>query len=237
MEAGRYGNRPLPEPDVRLVCIGKCLELYSAHYDRVLDHEGNPLPLQRALQDIGAIIDQLVTRERPLPPELEDVDALRYAWLRVLMPARGEVGVDKFNKGLRAMQVNTEDLKKAGLIIRGRTGRGRTYEVKQPLDRLEDIRKRLRKAYERTAQGVLFHDDPELATAAVPLVDLLHALIALAEAGEPIWPWFERFPDRQAELRAGLRFLRDERADWAGAIDRVLAVIEGAPLFNQAGMA
>ena len=237
IEAGRYGNQPLPEPDVRLVCIGKCLELYSAHYNRVLDHEGNPLPLHRALQDIGAIIDQLVTRERPLPSELEDIDALSYAWLRLLMPVRGEVGVDKVNKGLRAMQVNTEDLKKAGLIIRGRTGRGRTYEVKQALDRLEDIRKRLRKAYERTTQGVLFQDDPELATAAVPLVDLLHALIALADAGEPIWPWIERFPDRQAELRAGLRFLRDERADWAGAIDRVLAVIEGAPLFNQAGMA
>ena len=233
IEAGRYGNQPLPEPDVRLVCIGKCLELYSAHYNRVLDHEGSPLPLHKTLQDIGAIIDQLVTRERPLPSELEDIDALSYGWLRLLMPVRGEVGVDKVNKGLRAMQVNTEDLKKAGLIIRGRTGRGRTYEVKQPLDRLEDIGKRLRKAYERPAQGVLFQDNPRLVTAAVPLVDLLHVLIALAEAGEPIWPWIERFPDRQGQLRAAFRFLRDERADWAGAIDRVLAVIEGAPLFSR----
>ena len=233
IEAGRYGNQPLPEPDVRLVCIGKCLELYSAHYNRVLDHEGNPLPLHKTLQDIGAIIDQLVTRERPLPSELEDIDALSYAWLRLLMPVRGEVGVDKVNKGLRAMQVNTEELKKAGLIIRGRTGRGRTYEVKQPLDRLEDIGKRLRKAHERPAQGVLFQDNPRLVTAAVPLVDLLHVLIALAEAGEPIWPWIERFPDRQEQLRAAFRFLRDERADWAGAIDRVLAVIEGAPLFSR----
>ena len=48
-------------------------------------------------------------------------------------------------------------------------------------------------------------------------------------------PWLERFPGRQAALRAGLRFLRDERADWSAAIDRVLAVIEGAPLFNPAG--
>ena len=237
IEAGRYGNQPLPEPDVRLVCIGKCLELYSAHYGRVLDHEGNPLPLHKALQDIGAIVDQLVTHERPLPPELEDIDALSYAWLRLLMPVRGEVGVDKVNKGLRAMQVNTENLRKAGLIIRGRTGRGRTYEVKQPLDRLEDARKRLRKAYEQSAQSVLFQDDPALATATVPLVDLLHALIALADAGEPVLPWLERFPGRQAELRAGLRFLRDERADWSAAIDRVLAVIEGAPLFNRAGAA
>ena len=235
IEAGRYGNQPLPEPDVRLVCIGKCLELYSAHYDRVLDHEGNPLPLHQALQDIGAIVDQLVTRERPLPSELEDVDALSYAWLRLLMPVRGEVGVDKVNKGLRAMQVNTEDLRRAGLIIRGRAGRGRTYEVKQPLDRLEDARKRLQNAYEQTAQSVLFQDDPAMATATVPLVDLLHALIALADAGEPVLPWLERFPGRQAALRAGLRFLRDERADWSAAIDRVLAVIEGAPLFNPAG--
>ena len=225
------------EPDVRLVCIGKCLELYSAHYGRVLDHEGNPLPLHKALQDIGAIVDQLVTRERPLPPELEDVDALSYAWLRLLMPVRGEVGVDKVNKGLRAMQVNTEDLRKAGLIIRGRAGRGRTYEVKQPLDRLEEARKRLQKAYEQTAQSVLFQDDPAPATAAAPLVDLLHALIALADAGEPVLPWLERFRGRQAALRAGLRFLRDERADWSAAIDRVLAVIEGAPLFNRAGAA
>ena len=81
------------------------------------------------------------------------------------MPVRGEVGVDKVNKGLRAMQVNTEDLRKAGLIIRGRTGRGRTYEVKQPLDRLEEARKRLQKAYEQTAQSVLFQDDPAPAAA------------------------------------------------------------------------
>ena len=237
IEAGRYGNRPLPEPDVRLVCIGKCLELYSAHYNRVLDHEGHPLPLHEALQDIGAIVDQLVTRERPLPPELEDIDALSYAWLRLLMPVRGEVSVDKVNKGLRAMRVNTEDLKKARLIIRGRTGRGRTYEVKQPLDRLEDVRKRLQKTYEQTAQGVLFQDDPTLVAATAPLVDLLHVVIALADAGESVLPWLERFSGRQAALRAGLRFLRDERADWAAAIDRVLAVIEGAPLFSRAGAA
>ena len=93
----------------------------------------------------------------------------------------------------------------------------------------------LQKAYEQTAQSVLFQDDPALATATVPLVDLLHALIALADAGEPVLPWLERFPGRQAALRAGLRFLRDERADWSAAIDRVLAIIEGAPLFNPAG--
>ena len=32
IEKGRYGNERLSEPDVRLICIGKCLELFSAHY-------------------------------------------------------------------------------------------------------------------------------------------------------------------------------------------------------------
>jgi hypothetical protein len=82
IEKGRYGNQPLPEPDVRLICIGKCLELYSAHYGKVLDHENKPLPLHKALQDISAIVDQLVTKDRPLPSELEAVDGLSYVWLR-----------------------------------------------------------------------------------------------------------------------------------------------------------
>ena len=83
IESGRYGNQSLPEADVRLICIGKCLELYSAHYGQVLDHGNKPLPLRTALQDISAIVDQLVTNDRPLPVELEAVDALSYIWLKV----------------------------------------------------------------------------------------------------------------------------------------------------------
>jgi hypothetical protein len=78
IERGRYGKEPLSEPDVRLICIGKCLELYSAHYGKVMDYENKPLPLHKALQDISAIVDQLVTKDRPLPSELEAVDAVSY---------------------------------------------------------------------------------------------------------------------------------------------------------------
>ncbi len=234
IEAGRYGNKPLPEPDVRLICIGKCLELYSAHYDQVLDHEGKTYPLHKALQDISSIVDQLVTRERSMPPELEEVDSLTYAWLRLLAEHRREVNVDKISKSTRALQVSTDDLKKAGLIIRGRTGRGRTYEVKQPKERLESVLEILR-AEMNTTQGEMFEGELATNNEKVLLVDLLHALIALADAGESVLPWIERFDARRSEILAGLRYVRALRSDWEGAIDRVIGVMEGAPLLRYGG--
>jgi adenine-specific DNA methylase len=173
IELGRYGNQPLPKPDVRLICIGKCLELYSAHYGKVLDHENKPLPLHKALQDISAIVDQLVTKDRPLPSELEAVDGLSYVWLRVLAPIRNEVMMDAISKAARAMQVSVDDLKEAGLVVRGRTGRGRTYEVKQPVQRLGDLLAQYQPGLKvRTTQGELFTSEGETIFYDIPLVFL-----------------------------------------------------------------
>ncbi|MGC2519178.1 MAG: DNA methyltransferase [Burkholderiales bacterium] len=231
IEAGRYGGKPLAEPDVRLICIGKCLELYSTHYDKVLDHEGKTLPLHRALQDISAIVDQLVTKERPLPVELENIDNLSYVWLRCLMLRRAEVSVDSLSKDLRALQVSVDDMKNAGLIVRGRTGRGRTYEVKQPHERLEAALEALTKVSTRQEQTRLFgeNDLPE----GLVMADLWQALIALASAGESVLDLLERFKPQWPEIAAGLRYCRQARADWEGPIKRVLAVIEGVPLFRE----
>ncbi|MGH8627646.1 MAG: hypothetical protein ACREYC_21035, partial [Gammaproteobacteria bacterium] len=85
------------------------------------------------------------------------------------------------------------------------------------------------------AQGALFDEPAPTNGKKVPLVDLIHILIALADAGESVLPWLERFDARRTEILAGLRFVRELRSDWATAIDRVVAVIEGAPLLRQAG--
>ena len=234
IERGRYGNQPLPEPDVRLICIGKCLELYSAHYGKVLDHENKPLPLHKALQDISAIVDQLVTKDRPLPSELEAVDGLSYVWLRVLAPIRNEVMMDAISKSARGMQVSVDDLKDAGLVVRGRTGRGRTYEVKQPAQRLGELLAKYQPGLKlRVTQGELFTSEGQSIFYDIPLVDLVHLVIGLAQAGESVVPWLERFAGLRSQLGAALRYIRDIRADWKEAIDRVLALIEGAPLIRQ----
>jgi len=234
IEAGRYGGKPLAEPDVRLICIGKCLELYSAHYDKVLDHEGKTLPLHRALQDISAIVDQLVTRDRPLPAELENIDSLSYVWLRCLMPRRAELSVDGLSKDLRALQVSIDDVKNAGLVVKGRTGRGRTYEVKQPNQRLEAALASLKSVAGDQAQVKLFGDNG--APEGLMFADLWQALIALADAGESVLPLLEKFRAQWPEIAAGLKYCRRVRSDWEAAIDRVIAVMEGAPLLAQHGV-
>ncbi|MDI6755399.1 MAG: DNA methyltransferase [Thermodesulfobacteriota bacterium] len=234
IEEGRYGNEPLSANDVRLICIGKCLELYSRHYGKVVDHEGNEFKLHEALQDIGTIVDQLVTRERPLPPELEeDVDPISYAWLRVLLDTKMEINVNEISKALRAMQVNAEDLKKAGLIIKGRTGRGRYFKVKQPDERLNSIKEKLEPSFtQKKSQMALFDEMSRPIVHNVPLVDLVHLFIGLSWSGESVAPWLERFSHMRPKLRAALRFARERRKDWKEYIDRVLNVMEGVPLFE-----
>ena len=233
IESGRYGNQSLPEADVRLICIGKCLELYSAHYGQVLDHENKPLPLRTALQDISAIVDQLVTNDRPLPVELEAVDALSYIWLKVLAEIKAEITADVVSKALRGMQLRVEDLQGAGLLVRGRTRRGGTYEVKQPTERLRELLKRYQSSLKvKAIQGELFTVDGEAVSYDITLVDLCHILIALADAGESVVPWIERFAGLRNQLRAALRFLRERRNDWKEPIGRVLDLIEGVPLLT-----
>lgn len=234
IEDGRYGNEPLSANDVRLICIGKCLELYSRHYGKVVDYEEKEFKLHEALQDIGTIVDQLVTRERPLPPELEeDVDPVSYAWLRVLLDTKMEINVNEISKALRAMQVNVEDLKKAGLIVKGRTGRGRYFKVKQPDERLNSIKEKLEPAVtQKKNQMVLFDEMNRPIIHNVPLVDLVHLLIGLSWSGESVAPWLERFSHMRPKVRAALRFIRDRRKDWKDYIDRVLNLIEGVPLFS-----
>jgi adenine-specific DNA methylase len=234
IEDGRYGKEPLGANDVRLICIGKCLELYSRHYGMVVDHEGNEFKLHEALQDIGTIVDQLVTRERPLPPELEeDVDPISYAWLRVLLETKMEINVSELSKSLRAMQVNVEDLKKAGLIVKGRTGRGRYFKVKQPDERLNLLKEKLEPSLiPAKDQMPLFDAMSRPVIHNVNLVDLVHLLIGLAWTGESVAPWLERFSHLRPKTRAALRFIRDRRRDWKEYIDRVLNIVEGVPLFS-----
>jgi adenine-specific DNA methylase len=136
IEGGRYGkDHPLSPADVNIVLIGKCLELYSRHYGAVVDHEGKEVPLHEALKEIRNLVDALVAKDRPLPSELEGIDPESRIYLLNLCRVK-EIKSDEVHKATRGV-LEVDDLIEAGLMIKGRAGRGRTFEVKQPGERFE----------------------------------------------------------------------------------------------------
>jgi hypothetical protein len=124
--------------------------------------------------------------------------------------------------------------KARGCSLKAAQGEERTYEVKQPPQRLGELVTQYHPGLKvRTTQGELFTSEGQTIFYDIPLVDLIHLTIGLAQAGESVVPWLERFAGLRSQLGAALRYLRDIRADWKEPIARVLALIEGAPLIRQ----
>jgi len=233
IEAGRYGNEPLSPADVNIILIGKCLELYSRHYGHVLDHEGNNIPLHDALEAIRMEVDQLISTEQPLPSELADIDPVSYVYLVCLADKAFEIKGDELHKYTRGV-IEPDELLKAGIIIKGRTGRGRYYKIKSPAERFNEILQHLDRD-SRPAQTAL--PGMEEAVAAdgshkLPFIDYVHFLIALVEGGENLRPWIERFRGMTPQIRAACEYLRQRQPRFADACNKILKFIEVSPLFG-----
>ncbi len=234
IESGRYGNQPLPPPDVRMVLIGKCLEVYSRHYGAVVDWNGEPFPLKSALQDIRMMVEQIVSRESPLPSELESVDAFSQVWLMALCDKR-EVSVDSISKLTRGIfEVSDLTGHKPPLLRKGRVKGGRTYEVLTPLERLDALRLTLRGAESNAEQLTLLTSTDNAPIVVGPeLVDVIHLLAGNAEQGERLDHLVERFRGQREQIRAALQYLKQRDPDrWAKACDKLLPFYDD--LFAQA---
>jgi len=231
IESGRYGQERLSPADITILLIGKCLELYSRHFGAIVDHEDQPVPIHRALAEIRMLVDQILSQERSLPPELESIDVPSYIYFTALCRQR-EIKSDEISKSTRGI-ISVDELKRAGLIIKGREKRGRSFEVKQPLERLNDLQEKFsRQAL--TAQMDLFaeSEDAEL-PGDLLLVDCVHLLLGLAEAGENAVPWLERLRGIKPRLRAALVFLREQNKNFAASIDKILGLIDERTLFSK----
>ncbi|MBW2105195.1 MAG: hypothetical protein JRI26_04015 [Deltaproteobacteria bacterium] len=228
IEAGRYGNEPLSPADVNIILIGKCLELYSRHYGAVVDHEGNEVKLKDALEEIRMMVDQLVTTEEPLPSELADIDPESYVYLTCLCD-RKEVKSDDVHKATRGI-LEPDSLIKAGIMIKGRAGRGRSYEVKQPSERFHALLEKFNppKQEQQTLFGEL--NLPKTKNK-VYFIDYVHLLMALAEGGENIVPWLERFRGETPRLRAACEYLMFRKKGFTSSLKKILGLIDIGSLF------
>jgi adenine-specific DNA methylase len=228
IEAGTYGERgQLSDADRFIVLIGKCLQLYSRHYGAVVDHHFQPVPLRAALADIRMLLEQLVSRERPLPSELEDIDRPSYIWLTTLS-AKKEIKSDEVHKATRGI-IEVDELIEAGLIKRGRVGRGgRTFEVKTPGERFSSLMEKFRN--EPPPQPTMFPGAVQANSDSL-FIDRLHFLISLAEGKEDLRPWLERWKAEIPQFRAAAEYLLKQRArDLEQPLRKILGMVEVGPL-------
>ena len=230
IEAGRYGKEPLSPADVNIVLIGKCLELYSRHYGAVVDHEGNPVSLTQALEEIRVMVDQLVTSDRPLPGELEDIDPESYVYLTCLCD-RGEIKTDEVHKATRGI-LEPEALLEAGLIIKGRAKRGRTYEVKSPQERFADLAAKFLVPQPDPQSDLFGNPPPERARGKVLFIDRIHFLVGLVEGGENLMPWLERWRGQWPQIRAACEYLAQRQRGLGAPLQKIRDLMDVGPLFR-----
>jgi hypothetical protein len=232
IERGRYGSIALPPADVSIILIGKCLELYGRHYGKIVDHEDVPVSLPSALEEIRMMVDQLVNSEQPLPADLADIDPESYVYFTCLCD-RKEVKADEVHKATRGI-IEPEALAAAGLLTKGRVRKARSFEVKQPTDRLDDLLTKFK------VDGVLGGPDlfgevsaPKVRGRSI-FVDRLHLLMGLAEAGENVLPWLERFRGEAPQIRAACDFVSQRNVAFAPALRKLRDLMDIGPLFRRA---
>ncbi len=227
IERGVYGEGvQLSNADRFIVLIGKCLQLYSRHYGAVVDHNFLPVPLTEALSEIRMMVEQLVARETSFPNELDDIDRASYIWLTALSEKK-EIKSDEVHKATRGI-IDVTELLLAGLVKRGRAGRGRTYEVKTPTERYTSLLERFKEEV-LPAQPAMF---PGVGTSDYGslFIDRMHFLIALAEGQQDLRPWIERWNSEIPQFRAAAEYLLGHPREYGGALKKILGMLEVGPL-------
>jgi hypothetical protein len=63
-------------------------------------------------------------------------------------------------------------------------------------------------------------------------VDYVHLLLGLAENGESVLPWLERFRGLRPQIRAALEFLAQRNKNFADSSRKILGLIDERTLFT-----
>lgn len=225
IEAGRYGQERLSTADTNIILIGKCLELYSKHYGKIVDYKGEPVPLKDALISIRIMAEQLTSAQHPLPSELEQADPISYIYLTCLCD-RKEIQSDEVHKATRGL-FEPEALMKAGLMRKGRAKRGRTYEIIPPGERIDELKRSFQKIAKEAGQQYLFPEMEEARFDRIALVDVLHFMMGMVEAGDNLQPWLRHFEIVRPQIRVALEYLRGKNPTFQNPINKILGLIEG----------
>jgi len=64
-------------------------------------------------------------------------------------------------------------------------------------------------------------------------IDHIHFLMGLAEAGENLLPWLERFRGLTPQIRAACEYMQQRNAAFAPTIQKILGLIDPKPLLRE----
>jgi putative DNA methylase len=125
-------GQDLGRANIKVIVLGKCLELYSKHYPNVLEG-GKPVPVKEAINRLWDIIDSLATEAvmTRLPAGLDEVTKA-YA---ITLAGRREMDFDELNMALRHRGLGTSLFSDEHLIEMD----GKTARVLEPVKRTDHV--------------------------------------------------------------------------------------------------
>lgn len=181
------GKDVLPGPDVWMILLGKALKLFSQHYGKVLDADGQPLDLDEAMERISLLVREIRGEELPLPAALQNIDSLSQVALLHVIGAKSWTR-DGLHIELRGYAHGPERLVEARLVreVKGQKGR---LESVPPLERYAAHKDHL----DRRRDGLL--------------IDKLHLLLGLVQEGRPIEAQMKSWRGRWSEITEALAWL------------------------------
>jgi putative DNA methylase len=132
LEQLTINGQDLGRANIKVIVLGKCLELYSKHYPNVLKGE-KPVPVKEAINRLWDIIDSLATEAvmTHLPAGLDEVTKA-YA---ITLASRREMDFDELNMALRHRGLSTSLFSEERLIEMD----GKTARVLEPVKRTDHI--------------------------------------------------------------------------------------------------
>ncbi|OHE56187.1 MAG: hypothetical protein A2Z47_14570 [Thermodesulfovibrio sp. RBG_19FT_COMBO_42_12] len=136
-----------------------------------------------------------------------------------------EIQSDEVHKATRGI-LEPADLIKAGVMRKGRAKRGRTYEVKHPIERYKDLQALFKKKTASLLQASLFPEMDEGKFDNTALVDILHYLMGLAQESEDIIPWLREFEPAKPQIRVSLEYLSTKNPTFQEPVNKIMNLIE-----------
>ena len=99
-------------------------------------------------------------------------------------------------------------------------------KVRVPVERHKDLTKLFKSKSKSLDQLLLFPELEEAKFDNVALVDILHYLMGLAEAGENLVPWLNQFKPIIPNIRVSFEYLLDKNPTFQSPIKKALNIIE-----------